>query len=30
MPSEKQIVDAFEKVASEMPGFMAASLVDLD
>jgi len=30
MPSEKQIVDAFEKVAGEMPGFMAASLVDLD
>ena len=30
MPSEKQIVDAFEKVSSEMPGFMAASLVDLD
>lgn len=30
MPSEKQIVDAFEKVAAEMPGFMAASLVDVD
>jgi hypothetical protein len=30
MPSEKQIVDAFEKVAQELPGFMAASLVDLD
>ena len=30
MPSEKQISDAFEKIASEMPGFMAASLVDLD
>jgi hypothetical protein len=30
MPSEKQIVDAFEKVANEMPGFMAASLVDLE
>ena len=30
MPSEKQIVDAFERVAGEMPGFMAASLVDLD
>jgi hypothetical protein len=30
MPSEKQIVDAFEKVAAEMPGFMAASLVDTD
>ena len=30
MPSEKQIVDAFEKVAADMPGFIAASLVDLD
>jgi hypothetical protein len=30
MPSEKQIVDAFEKVAADMPGFMAASLVDTD
>jgi hypothetical protein len=30
MPSEKQIVDAFEKIASEMPGFMAASLVDTE
>jgi hypothetical protein len=30
MPSEKQIVDAFEKIAAEMPGFMAASLVDID
>jgi hypothetical protein len=30
MPSEKQIVDVFEKIAAEMPGFMAASLVDID
>jgi hypothetical protein len=30
MPSEKQIVESFDKVASEMPGFMAASLVDLE
>jgi hypothetical protein len=30
MPSEKQIVDAFDRVAAEMPGFMAASLVDLE
>ena len=30
MPSEKQIVEAFEKVATETPGFIAASLVDLD
>lgn len=30
MPSEKQIVDAFDKVAAEMPGYMAAALVDLE
>src|SRR4051794_36760155 len=30
MPSEKQIVDTFEKIASEIPGYMAASLVDLE
>ena len=30
MPSEKQIVDAFEKIAADIPGYMAASLVDLD
>ncbi|HEY6039958.1 MAG TPA: hypothetical protein VIV58_37005 [Kofleriaceae bacterium] len=30
MPSEKQIVDEFEKIASDMPGFMAASLVDTE
>jgi hypothetical protein len=30
MPSEKQIQDVFERVASEIPGFIAASLVDLD
>lgn len=30
MPSEKQIVDAFEKIAAEMPGYVAASLVDLE
>jgi len=30
MPSEKQIVDTFEKIAAEMPGFLAASLVDID
>jgi hypothetical protein len=30
MPAEKQIVDGFEKVASEIPGFIAASLVDLE
>jgi predicted regulator of Ras-like GTPase activity (Roadblock/LC7/MglB family) len=30
MASEKQIVEVFEKVASEIPGFIAASLVDMD
>jgi len=30
MPSEKQIVEAFEKIAAEIPGYMAASLVDLE
>lgn len=30
MPSEKQIVDALEKIAAAIPGFMAASLVDLE
>lgn len=30
MPSEKQIVETFEKVAADLPGFMAASLVDLE
>jgi len=30
MPAEKQIVDSFEKIANEIPGFIAASLVDLD
>ena len=30
MPSEKQIVEAFDRVAGEMAGFMAASLVDVE
>ncbi len=30
MPSEKQISDSFDKVAAEIPGFIAASLVDTD
>ena len=30
MPSEKQIQDSFEKVANDIPGFIAASLVDLE
>jgi len=30
MPSEKQIVETFDKISSEMPGYMAASLVDLE
>jgi hypothetical protein len=30
MPSEKQIIESFDKVANEIPGFIAASLVDLE
>ena len=30
MPSEKQIQEAFERVATDIPGFIAASLVDLE
>jgi hypothetical protein len=30
MPSEKQIVETFEKVAADLPGFIAASLVDIE
>src|ERR1700753_3016313 len=30
MPSEKQIQDIFDKVAHDIPGFIAASLVDLE
>jgi hypothetical protein len=30
MPTERQIVETFEQIASEIPGFIAASLVDLD
>ena len=30
MPAEKQIVESFEKVAAEIPGFMAAALVDIE
>jgi len=30
MPSEKQIVETFEKVAADLPGFIAASLVDME
>jgi hypothetical protein len=30
MPSEKQIVESFDKVANEIAGFMAASLVDIE
>lgn len=30
MPSEKQIQDAFDRVANDIPGFIAASLVDLE
>ncbi|MBL9037237.1 MAG: hypothetical protein JNG84_01860 [Archangium sp.] len=30
MPSERQIVETFEHIAADIPGFIAASLVDLD
>ena len=30
MPAEKQIIESFEKIASEIPGFIGASLVDLE
>ena len=30
MPAEKQIIESFEKVASEIPGFIAAALVDIE
>lgn len=30
MPSEKLIQDTFERVANDIPGFIAASLVDLE
>src|SRR5688572_28732310 len=30
MPSEKQIQDTFERIANDIHGFIAASLVDLD
>jgi hypothetical protein len=30
MPSEKQIQETFERVAADIPGFVAASLVDLE
>ena len=30
MPSEKEYVAIFEQIASEIPGFIAISLVDLD
>ena len=30
MATEKEINDAFDHVASEIPGFIAASLVDMD
>lgn len=30
MPSEKQIVDAFDRIAADIPGYIAASLVDLE
>ena len=30
MPSEKQIQESFERIAADIPGFIAASLVDLE
>jgi hypothetical protein len=30
MASEKEIIAAFDKIQAEVPGFIAASLVDLD
>lgn len=30
MPSEKEINDVFENINNEVPGFIAASLVDID
>ena len=30
MPAEKQIIESFEKVAAEIPGFIAAALVDIE
>ncbi|MBX3155012.1 MAG: hypothetical protein KF773_03355 [Deltaproteobacteria bacterium] len=30
MASEKQIQDVFERIANDIPGFIAASLVDLE
>lgn len=30
MPAERQIVESFEKIANEIPGFIGASLVDLE
>jgi hypothetical protein len=30
MSTEKEISDAFDRISSEVPGFIAASLVDLD
>jgi hypothetical protein len=30
MPSEKHIIESFDKVANDVPGFIAAALVDLE
>jgi hypothetical protein len=30
MPAEKLIIESFDKVASEIPGFIAAALVDIE
>ena len=30
MPTEKETAEAFDRIASEVPGFIGASLVDMD
>ncbi|MGN6106086.1 MAG: hypothetical protein ACTHU0_13345 [Kofleriaceae bacterium] len=30
MPAEKQIIENFEKIAAEIPGFIAGALVDIE
>jgi len=30
MPTEKQIVETFDRIANDVPGYIAASLVDLE
>lgn len=30
MPTEKHVIESFDKVAAEVPGFIAGALVDID